>query len=172
MADSDPGVEEWKEHTNPFDKVRSVTQTVSEPRSTQWIADEAAVTETTARGHLERLVEMTVLKEFNDADTTTYAPDPIYQRFQVARELLDEHDQGGLLNLKEDLHAQIEMWQDEYELGSPEELRELATGTDITEQATEIRRTATEWEIIEYRLDVVKDVIDNYDTYSAYRPAA
>lgn len=88
---------------------------------------------------------MTVLLEFDGEETTTYAPDPIYQRFQVVRELLDEYDQNGLLNSKEDLHARIETCQDEYEVNSPDDLRDLATGSDSTEVATEMRRTAVEW---------------------------
>lgn len=75
---------------------------------------------------------------------------------------MDEHNQDGALNLKEDLHAQIETWKDEYEVGSPKELRELATDTDTTKQKAEIRQTASEWEVAEYRLGIVEDVVDNW----------
>jgi hypothetical protein len=87
----------------------------------------------------------------------------------VVRELLDEYDQDGLLNLKEDLHARIETWQDEYGVNSPEDLRDIATETDSTEQATEIRRTAAQLGLTKYRLDIIEDVIDNYDTYTAHQ---
>jgi DNA phosphorothioation-dependent restriction protein DptG len=127
------------------------------------------VSESTASEHLNRLVELTVLLEFNNEGTTTYTSDPIYQRFQVVRELLDEYDQDGLLNLKEDLHARIETWQDEYGVNSPEDLRDIATETDSTEQATEIRRTAAQLGLTKYRLDIIEDVIDNYDTYTAHQ---
>jgi len=165
MVDSNPSVEAWTENTNPFERVWSVTKTVSEPQSAQWIAAEAAVSESATRTHLEQLVEMNAVLEYTDSDTVTYAPDPIYHRFQVVRDLLDEHDQDGLRNLKEDLHAQIEMSRDKYEVGSPEELCKLATRTDSTEQTAAIHRTATEWEVIEYRLGVIKQVLSNYDTY-------
>lgn len=138
-----------------------------ETRSASWIAAEAAVTETTARGHLKQLVEMAVLQEFNDAGTTTYAPDPLYIRFQVVRELLDEHDVDDLVSLREGLQTQIETWRDEYEVDSPSALRELAAGTDTAEETTGIRRTASNWELATYRLRVVETVIDNYGTYSA-----
>lgn len=172
MVDPDPSTEVWKKHTGPFDRVRSVSQSLSTPRTASWIAAEANVSERTARDHLNRLVEMTVLLEFDDNGTTTYTPDPIFQRFQVVRELLDEHDQDGLLDLKEDLHARIETWQDEYGVTSPENLRELATGTDSTEQATEIRRIAAEWDVTNYHLGIVEDVVNNFDTYSAHRTSA
>lgn len=171
MANPEPSTEVWKKHTAPFDRVQSVSQSLSTPRSASWIAAEASVSESIARDHLNRLVEMTVLLEFDGEGTITYAPDPIYQRFQVVRELLGEYDQDGLLKLKEDLRARIETWQDEYEVNSPDDLRDLATGTDSVEQAAEMRRTAAEWDVTEYRLGIVEDVIDNYGTYSAYRPS-
>jgi hypothetical protein len=87
----------------------------------------------------------------------------------VVREFLDEYDQDSLLNLKEDLHAQIETWQDEYGVNSPEDLRDLTTGSDSTEQATEIRRTAAQGDVTKYRLDTIEDMIDNYDTYSTHQ---
>ncbi len=162
-------MEVWQKHSSSFDRVRSVSQSLSTPRSVSWIAAEASVPDCTARDHLNRLVEITVLLEFDGEGTTTYAPDPIYQRFQVVRELLDDYDQDALINLKEDLYARIEMWQDEYGENTPEDLRDLATATDSSEQATEIRRTAAEWDVTKYRLDIVEDVIDNYDTYSTHQ---
>lgn len=169
MVDSKPGIDAWKEHAIPFDRVLSVSQSLSTPRPASWIATEAAVSESAARSYLERLVELSILLEYEEAGTVTYGPDPLYVRFQIVRELLDEHDFNDLVSLKEDLQAQTETWRDKYEVGSPDELKELATGTDNTEQATEIRRTATEWEVTEYRLSVVKGVIDNYDTYRVHQ---
>lgn len=112
---------------------------------------------------------MTVPLEFDGEGTITYAPDPINQRFQAVRELLDDYGQDGLLNLKEDLYARIEMRQDAYGENTPEDLRDLATATDSSEQAAAIRQTAAGWGVTKYRLDIVEDVIDNYDTYSTHR---
>lgn len=78
MADPPPGMEAWQKHSTPFDRVRSVSQSISIPRSASWIAAEAGVSESTACVHLNRLVEMTVLLEFDGEGTATYAPDPIY----------------------------------------------------------------------------------------------
>jgi Fic family protein len=122
--------------------VRSVAQTVSEPRSASWIAEEAAVSENTARGHLQRLVEMNVLRSFEDG-TTTYAPDPLHTRMQTLRELIDEYDHDGLLDLKADLQAEIETWQDEYGVEDPDELRALGAETETQAETTTIRTTAS-----------------------------
>jgi len=61
------------------------------------------------------------------------------------------------------------MWHHEYGENTPEDLRDLATATDSSQQATAIRRAATEWDVTKYRLNIVEDVIDNYDTYSTHQ---
>ncbi|WP_224333828.1 DUF7342 family protein [Haloprofundus halobius] len=166
MTHSDPGVDAWKEHTSAFDRVRSVAQTVSEPRSVSWIAEKAAVSENTARGHLRRLVEMNVLLTFDRDGRTTYAPDPLHTRHQTLRELLDEYDHEGLIALKESLQTQIETWRGEYGVAAPEELRTLAADTETAEETATVRRTANDWALTEYRLSIVEEAIDNYTTYS------
>jgi len=163
----DPGVDAWKEQTTAFDRVRSVAQTVTEPRTASWIADEAAVSENTARDHLQRLVEMNVLRAFEDGTTTTYAPDPLHTRMQTLRELIDEYDHDGLLELKADLQAEIESWQDEYNVASPAELRALAAEAETAEETATIRQTADDWELTAYRLGIVEEAIENYTAYSS-----
>ncbi|PSQ51900.1 transcriptional regulator [Halobacteriales archaeon SW_8_65_20] len=169
MVEPEPGTEAWKEQTSPFDRVRAVSQSLSIPRSASWIAAEAAVSESAAREHLERLTEMSVLQERDDAGTVKYGPDPIFVRFQTIRELLDKHDLEDLLSLREELRSQSETWRNKYGVKSPEELSRLAAEPDSTERATNVRHTVAEWEVIKYRLDVVEDLIDKYDTYSAHR---
>lgn len=92
MSDSDRGVDAWREHSSAFERVASVSQSVTEPQSAAWIANEAAVSEETAQRHLDQLVDITVLMEFCETDTTTYAPDPLYTRFQTIRKLLEKNE--------------------------------------------------------------------------------
>lgn len=166
MTDDTPGLETWKEHTSAFDRVRSVAETVARPRSASYIATEAAVAENTARGHLERLVEMNVLLKSEHDGTTVYAPDPLHTRAQTLRELLTEYDHAGLVGLKEELQGQVERWLEQYDAGSPEELRALAAETDEAAETRAIRTAASEWELVRYRLNVVEDAIENYATYT------
>ena len=72
MTDQTPGVEAWKEHTTAFDRVQSVATTVSKPRPASYIAEEAHVAENTARGHLDRLVDLNVLLKSEREDGTLY----------------------------------------------------------------------------------------------------
>jgi len=164
---SDSGVNAWKEQTTAFDRVRSVAQTVTEPRPVSWIAEGAAVSENTARDHLQRLVEMNVLRAFEEGTTTTYAPDPLHTRMQTLRELIDEYDHDGLIELKEELQRDIQSYQDEYGVDSPEERRALAAETETADETATIRQTADDWELTVYRLGIVEEAIENYTAYSS-----
>lgn len=166
MSDDAPGVEAWKARTSAFDRVRSVAETLSRPRTVSYIADEAAVAENTARDHLERLVDMNVLMESDDGGSTTYSPDPLHTRAQTLRELLDEYDHDGLVRLKADLQDRVQSWRDEYDVDSPDELRSLAAATDDAAATRDVRTTASDWEVVAYRLEIVEDAIRNYATYS------
>lgn len=165
MSD-EPGIEAWKARTSAFDRVRSVAETVSRPRTVSYIADEAAVAENTARDHLDRLVDMNVLLKSDGEGTTTYSPDPLHTRAQTLRELLDEYDHDGLIRLKAELQDRIQEWRDEYDVDSPDELRTLAAATDNSATTRDVRTTASDWELVAYRLEIVEDAIRNYATYS------
>jgi Rad3-related DNA helicase len=173
MEDADPGVDAWKEHTSAFDRVQAIASTESRPRPASYIADEAHVAENTARDHLERLVDLNVLLKSDREGTTVYSPDPLHTRMQTLRELVERHDHDGLIRLKTELQERVEKWRDEYDVGSPDELRERAAGTETAAETREILETADGWELVSYRLDIVEDAIENYATYSRdYRASA
>lgn len=166
VSDQTPGVTAWKEHTTAFDRVQSVATTVSQPRSASYIADEAHVAENTARDHLDRLVSLNVLLKTERESGTVYAPDPLHTRIQTLRDLLDEHDREGLLELKAKLQSRIEGWQADYGVDSPSELRAQAAETDTAAQTRELNTTASDWELARYRLTILEDAIENYATYT------
>ena len=165
MNDS-AGVEAWKEQTTAFDRIQSVASAVSQPQPVSYIAAEAHVAENTARDHLTRLVELNVLLRSDQDGTALYAPDPLHTRMQMLRDLLDEHDHDGLIQLKTSLQSQIEDWQEQYNTESPSELRNRAAETKTATQTREMRNIASDWELILYRLSIVDDAIENYNTYS------
>ncbi|WP_049927588.1 DUF7342 family protein [Halopiger goleimassiliensis] len=166
MSEDPPGVNAWTEETSAFDRVRAVAGTLSEPTSAQEIAVEAHVAENTAREHLDRLVEMGILLESTEGRSTVYSPDPLHTRMQTLRDLLEEHDHDELIELKADMQDRIEQWQDEYGVDGPADLREVAATTENATETRDIMKTASDWELLEYRLDVVEDAIERYSTYS------
>jgi predicted ArsR family transcriptional regulator len=160
------GVKAWKEQTTAFDRVRSIAQTVDHPRTAKYVAEEAAVSQTTANDHLKRLVEMNVVRTVASDGATLYEPDPLYTRFRTLRRLIDDHDHEELLELKSDLQRQIEALDEQYGVDSPTDLRERTAETETAEETMQFIEDASDWELALYHLSVVNDAIDNYGEYA------
>jgi DNA-binding transcriptional ArsR family regulator len=168
-SNDEPGwIGTWKEHASAFDRVKSVTMTLSEAQPAPWIADEAAVSPNTARDHLHRLIDLGVVTATETDGTRRYYPDPLYTRLRDVRELLRETTKQELSEQAADLKADIEAWRTEYDADSPEVVRERAVADDVSaEQAYEFVRIASDWELARYRLSLVQDAITNYDTWTS-----
>ena len=161
-------VETWKEHASAFDRVKSVTMTLSEPRPASWISAEAAVSPNTARDHLRRLIDLGVVTATENDGTRHYYPDTLYTRLRDVRELLQETTKRELSERAAELKDDIAAWKVEYDAESPAALRERAADVDVSaERAHELVEVASDWELARYRLSLVQDAIENYDTWSA-----
>ena len=142
--------------------------TLSEPQSAPWIAEQAAVSPNTARDHLRRLVDLGVVTENDDNGTRHYYSDPLYTRLRDIRELLDETTKQELSEQAAALKDDIAAWKAEYDADSPDGLRERAAADNVSaEQAYELTRTASDWELARYHLSLVQDAIRNYDTWTS-----
>ena len=158
----------WKEHASAFDRVKSVTMTLSESRPASWIADEAAVSPNTARDHLRRLIDLGVVMRTEKTGTRHYYPDPLYTRLRDVRELLEDTTKRELSEQAAALKKDIAGGKNEYDADSPDALRERAAVDDVSaEQAYELTRAASDWELARYRLSLVQDAIQNYDTWTS-----
>jgi len=166
VTEPEPGVQAWKEQTSAFDRVQSIATVVTRPRSAASIADEAHVAENTARDHLDRLVDLNVLLEHDRDGATLYEPDPLHTRLQTLRDLLAEHDRDSLIQLKAEIQSRIEAWRDEYDADSPVELRRRAAESETAAQTRDLRTTANDWDLVQYRLSIVEDAIENYGEYN------
>ena len=161
-------VRTWQEHASAFDRVKSVTMTLTEPRPASWIAEEAAVAPNTARNHLHRLIDLGVVTASENDGTRHYYPDPLYTQLRDVRELLDENTKRELSERATALKDDIAAWKAEYDVASPDDLRERAAADGVpAEQAHELTRTASDWELARYRLSLVQDAIENYDTWTS-----
>jgi len=167
-SDESEWVETWKEHASAFDRVKSVTMTLSEPQTASWIATEAAVSPNTARDHLGRLIDLGVVTATETEGTRHYYPDPLYTRLRDVRELLQEMTKRDLSELAAELKDDIAAWEAEYDCAAPEALRERAAANDVSaEQAHDLVEVASDWELARYRLSLVQNAVENYDTWSA-----
>lgn len=161
-------VQTWKDQASAFDRVKSVTMTLTEPRPASWIAEEAAVSPNTARDHLRRLIDLGVVTETDNDGVRHYYPDPLYTRLRDVRELLEEKTKRQLSEQAIELKENIAGWRTEYDADSPDALRKQAAADDVSaEQAYEIVQAASDWELAEYRLSLVQDAIENYDTWTS-----
>jgi DNA-binding transcriptional ArsR family regulator len=168
-ADDDPEwVETWKANASAFDRVKSVTMTLTEPRPASWIADEAAVAPNTVRDHLGRLVDLGVVTASEESGTRHYYPDPLYTRLRDIRELLDGATKQELSEQAAALKDDIAGWKADYDAAAPDDLRERATDDDIdAETATELTRVASDWALARYRLSLVQDAMEHYDAWES-----
>lgn len=130
MTDDDTGVDAWIEATTPLERVRSISQTLTEPRSATWIADKSYVSEDTARSHLAQLVDTGLLVEQDGDLVSKYSPNYSEIRAQSIENLLDELNRTELVRLRDDLRNQTEHIEGE------------------------------ERELLEYRLGLVEDAIE------------
>lgn len=166
MEESERGIESWKEHTTAFDRVRSVAEALRQPRPASYIAEGAVASKTATYEHLQRLVEMNVLRTVAGEDATLYEPDPLYARFRTLRRLIDRHDHEELLELKSDLQQQIEIIEQKYDADSPTDLREQASDAEASDETIQLIEDARDWDLCCYRLSVLDEAIDNYSEYS------
>lgn len=160
--------ETWVERTSAFDRVKGVSLTLSEPRTAAWIGEEARVSENTARNHLARLAELGVLTTAVTDRGRAYAPDPIYTRSQDLRDLLRAHDEDGLAAEAVALQEELESHREAYDADTPEQLR--ASVADAALDVAEARarlEVASDWEYARYRLSLVRDALEHYDTYTS-----
>jgi DNA-binding GntR family transcriptional regulator len=102
------GKAEWVDQTTAHDRVLSVASTVSQPRSVQHIADEACVSEVTAREYLDRLADLGVLLKSERGGTPVYSPDPLHTRLMGIRDLLERYDRGDLIEMRSEIEADSE----------------------------------------------------------------
>lgn len=155
---------EWKEHTTAFDRIRSTVMGVDEPRSAAWIAEHAAVAESTARDHLKRLLDMGLIRAIDANVEQRYEPDPAYIRFREIQHLVNEHDRDELVEFVADVKAELEDIEETYGISSAKELRDLAAAPEQSAQQTrELRCAASDVEHLRYRRSVLADAINRYD---------
>jgi predicted ArsR family transcriptional regulator len=170
--ESNPGTERWIEETSAFDRVRSVAFTLQQPQTAGQIAESAHVSEKTARGHLQRLVEMDVVLAETGEGPTTYYPDPAYMRYREVRTLAREHDRDELTDIVATLKRDIGEWRDEFDVETPDELQASVADEDVSEQEVyERQKIAEDWAYTEHRLGLIKDALAGYDRLTARPPA-
>lgn len=153
----------WDDEMDSGDRIRAVTDTLTRPRSTSWVAEQADVDYKTARKYLEKLVADDRLRTTERDRTTLYYPDPRKQFFDEIGDLVESHTKDELTEELSAMGDRIEAWQDGYDVGDPDELRTTLDETLSVDERRERERIIDSWEYTEEMRMFVRHAIRLYD---------
>jgi len=160
-------VEEWKDRTQSIDRVISVALTLEQPQTADQIAEQAHVSPSTARAHLDRLVDLHVLSAVTQRGTKTYQPDAAYQHFKEISQLVEAHSREEIEQMTIGTKEEIEDLQERYGCDEPAELRSLATDTETSAaEAKEYFKRASEWDHHLKMLSLAEEALERYAEFS------
>lgn len=162
-SDSNMGLMERQ--TTGEDRVRMVARQLSEPRTVNWIAEEAEWSHEPTKRVLERLVDEGVLRRDDSGAHSTYSPDYRQQAMQEAMRLRDsERTVEELTDRLAEMKSQIREWKDEFEVESPNQLRATLADADFgVEEEDRRREIARDWEHLQRRIRIVGFAIREWD---------
>ncbi|WP_276257987.1 winged helix-turn-helix domain-containing protein [Haloglomus litoreum] len=148
--------EDWKESTTALERVQQVVEQTRTPKTAGEIADEALVSEPTARKHLRSLVEVGTAATTEDQNATRYARNEDTMLYQRIRELSAEHSRDELIASIREMKERIGALETEYDAASPEELAS-SLGGDAPPGAWE---AVSEWQTTERNLHIAQAAIN------------
>lgn len=151
-------VEEWIEKTTPFERVREVLLSTTEPQYAKDIAVRARVSEPTARKHLGILAAEGVAETVETGQGTRYKRSRQTVAIQRISDLHAQLSREELTNGIEDLRKQIRQYQDEYDAIDPDDLALQLEGDDSESWAA-----VTKWRAIEKDLRIAQAALALYD---------
>jgi len=148
--------DDWQESTTALERVNQVIEETATPRTAAEIAEEALVSEPTARKHLRALIKTGVASSFDGSSATTYARNEETVLYRRIRELSTEQSRDELLDGIERMKRQITTYREEYDAVSPEDLA-TSLAADASDSAWE---AVAEWRTIERNLHIAQAAIN------------
>jgi predicted ArsR family transcriptional regulator len=142
---------EWKEETTPFERVYEIIEQTHDGQSAAEIADQALVSEPTARRHCKSLVNTGFAETKQDGQTTLYKRNSDRVLMSRIRELREEVNRPELLDSIKEMKAEIRRYEDRYDVVSPEELSQ-----QLDADETEGWNDLTAWRTMRQNLAVAQ----------------
>jgi len=147
---------DWESSTTALERVQQVVEQTTTAKTAGEIADEALVSEPTARKHLNSLVEVGTAAATAESEATKYARNEDTLLYQRIRELSTEHSREELIESIQEMKRCIKKFEDEYDAASPEDLT-TSLGSDASEGAWE---AVSEWQTTERNLHIAQAAIN------------
>jgi len=140
-------VDNWTETMTARDRIEAVALTLREPRSINWIKEQAKVGSwETTKSQLEYLTDAGQLTTVEIDDDTRYKIDPMRVYLDHIQELVVENTKHELRDELEAIASEIATWKREYDVDSLQEL-EASLGEELgPERVRDRRKVITYWE--------------------------
>ena len=151
-------IEEWKAETTPFERVREVLLSTTNPQYAKELAERARVSEPTARKHLQILVEAGIAQTVSTGRGEQYKRSRQTVAMQRISELHTQLSREELANGIQDLREQVKTYQDEYSATTPDDL-----ALQIESAETDEWTAVSEWRALEKNLHVAQAALALYD---------
>ncbi len=148
--------EDWQATTTALERVQQVIEQTTTPQAARKIAEEALVSEPTARKHLSALVEIGTATAHENGSATQYARNEDLRLYQRIRDLATEHNRDELLATIQQMNRQLQNFEDEYDAASPEE---VATRVD-RDSSSETWADISEWQTTERNLHIANAALN------------
>lgn len=161
-------MDDWTETMTARDRIESIALTLREPRSVNWIKEQAEVGSwETTKSQLEYLVGAGQLMTVEIDGDTRYKLDPMRAYLDHIQELVVENTKDELRDELEAIASEIAEWKREYDVDSLQEL-EASLGEELSpEEIRDRRKVITYWEENEHHRQLLTNALGLYDDLSA-----
>jgi DNA-binding transcriptional ArsR family regulator len=153
-------VDAWTDSTTARERVETIATTLSEPRTTNWVAEQAEVEWDTAKRHLESLADTGILTETAGGE---YVPDPTRAYFDRLRDLILENERSELRAELEAIAERTDDWKQQYGVESPAELEATLADERPVDEISERRRALRRWEQSQRSRNLIRKALALYE---------
>lgn len=153
-------VDRWIEVTTERERVVSIAKTLTEPRTAEWVADEAEVELKIAKEHLEILNECGVLLT---TDNGKYIPDPTRLYFEQLRELIISNSKAELRSELEAIEDVVDSWKTRYNVESPGKLEASLSDNLDSGEIRECKWVVRHWKSTLHSRELIQTALMLYD---------
>ncbi|MDL0129843.1 hypothetical protein PNP59_02685 [Halobacterium salinarum] len=160
------GLASWTKGLSARERVREIATTLTQPRSVQWVKDEAQVSSLqTVKDELEHLVEFDQVHVIEGDDgNPKYAPNFQRRYLDELTDLLNNYTQAELREEIAGIQEQSEEWQARFDVDSRDDLESTLTNPELSGEAVRTRKTVLrQWEHYEANKKLLKHALELYD---------